>query len=86
MKIGIDIDGVILDSEREFRIQSELYDVIKLNRNSIIDNKELKVQARYEWSEQELYDFKPIIENVIYDGLNYQLEKIKTKHGGEKCE
>lgn len=57
MKIGIDIDGVILDSEREFRIQSELYDVIKLNRNSIIDNKELKVQARYEWSEQELYDF-----------------------------
>lgn len=36
--------------------------------------------------QQELYDFKPIIENVIYDGLNYQLEKIKTKHGGEKCE
>lgn len=36
--------------------------------------------------QQELYDFKPIIENVIYDGLNYQLEKIKTKHGGGNCE
>jgi len=57
MKIGIDIDGVILDSEKEFRIQAELYDVIKLNRNSIADNKELKVQARYNWNEQELYDF-----------------------------
>ena len=57
MKIGIDIDGVILDSEREFRIQSELYDVIKLNRNSIINNKELKVQSRYNWNEKELYDF-----------------------------
>ena len=36
--------------------------------------------------QQELYDFKPVIENIIYDGLNYQLEKIKTKHGGEKRE
>lgn len=57
MKIGIDIDGVILDSEREFRIQSELYDVIKLNKNSIVDNKELKVQSRYNWSQEELYNF-----------------------------
>ena len=36
--------------------------------------------------QQELYDFKPIIENIIYDGLNYQLEKIENKHGGEKHE
>ena len=57
MKIGIDIDGVILDSEREFRVQSELYDIRKLKKNSIIDNKELKVQMRYNWSEEELNDF-----------------------------
>ena len=37
-------------------------------------------------NQQELYDFKPIIENVIYDGLNFQLEKIKNKHGGVKSE
>ncbi len=36
--------------------------------------------------QQELNEFKPIIENIVYDGLNYQLEKIKTKHGGEKRE
>ena len=36
--------------------------------------------------QQELYDFKNIVENVIYDGLNYQLEKIKNKHGGGNCE
>lgn len=57
MKIGIDIDGVILDSEREFRVQSELYDIIKLKRNSIINNKELKAQYRYNWSEEEVKDF-----------------------------
>ena len=37
-------------------------------------------------NQQELYDFKSIIENVIYDGLNFQLEKIKNKHGGVKSE
>lgn len=36
--------------------------------------------------QQNLYEFKPIIENIIFDGLNYQLEKIKNKHGGEKHE
>ena len=57
MKIGIDIDGVILDSEKEFRIQAELYDVIKLKKNSIIDNKELKAQVRYNWNEEEISGF-----------------------------
>ncbi len=36
--------------------------------------------------QQNLYDFKPIIENVIYDGLNFQLKKIENKHGGVKSE
>ena len=57
MKIGIDIDGVILDSEREFRIRAELYDVIKFKRNSIINNKELKFQKRYNWSEEEINEY-----------------------------
>ena len=57
MKIGIDIDGVILDSEREFRVRSELYDVIKLGRNSIVNNQQLKAQLRYNWSEEEFNEF-----------------------------
>ena len=57
MKIGIDIDGVILDSETEFRIRAELYDVIKLKRNSIIDNKALKFQERYDWTKAEIDEY-----------------------------
>lgn len=57
MKIGIDIDGVILDSETEFRIRAELYDVIKLKRNSIIDNKALKFQERYDWTKEEINEY-----------------------------
>ena len=57
MKIGIDIDGVILDSEREFRIRAELYDVIELRRNSIIDNREMKAQERYNWTKEEIDEY-----------------------------
>ncbi len=57
MKIGIDIDGVILDSEKELRIESELFDIIKLGRNSIKDNKELRAEARYNWNQEEAEEF-----------------------------
>lgn len=39
MRIGIDLDGVVFDSEKMYRVFSELYEVQDLKRNSIIDNK-----------------------------------------------
>lgn len=57
MKIGIDIDGVILNFEGELRVQAELNDVINLKRNSIVDEKETFFQAKYNWSEEEINDF-----------------------------
>ena len=57
MKIGIDIDGVILDFEGELRVQAELNDVKNLKRNSIVNEKETFFQAKYEWSEDEVEDF-----------------------------
>lgn len=38
MRIGIDLDGVIFDSEKEFRVYSELYDMLDLKQNSKINN------------------------------------------------
>ena len=35
MRIGIDLDGVIFDSEKLYRIYSELYDIQDLKKNSI---------------------------------------------------
>lgn len=57
MKIGVDLDGVIFDSEKIFRVEAELYDLLELKRNSIIDNREVKFQDRYKWSKQEQTDF-----------------------------
>ena len=57
MKIGIDLDGVIFDSEKNFRVYSELYDIQVLKRNSIVNNKELQFQERYNWTEEEQEGF-----------------------------
>lgn len=58
MKIGIDIDGVVLDFERLVRTYAELYDVIELNGNGLIAKDENRFQERYNWDEMELTRFK----------------------------
>ena len=51
MKIGIDLDGVVFDSEKDWRIYSELYDMIELKQNSKINEKEIAFQKRFNWTE-----------------------------------
>ena len=58
VKIGIDIDGVVLDFERLVRTYAELYDVIELNGNGLIAKDENSFQERYNWDEIELTRFK----------------------------
>lgn len=57
MKIGIDLDGVVFDSEKEFRVYSELYDMIDLQQNSKVDNQELKFQDRFRWTQVQIEGF-----------------------------
>lgn len=53
MRIGIDLDGVVLDTEKQFRNDAELYDILVLNKNSMKDPTELRVQERYDWTKEE---------------------------------
>ena len=53
MKIGIDLDGVVFDTEKEFRVYSELYDVLELKQNNKINNAELKFQDRFKWTKEQ---------------------------------
>lgn len=57
MKIGIDIDGVILDYERVLKTYAELYDFIELKKSGIINRSENHVQKRYDWTEDEINNF-----------------------------
>ena len=71
MKIGIDLDGVVFDSEKEFRVYSELYDMIDLKQNSKTDNRELKFQDRFQWTGKETEDFLKKYHKQIIEESNF---------------
>ncbi len=85
MKIGIDLDGVVFDSEKEFRVYSELYDILDLKRNSKKDNRELKFQKRFDWTEEEIQGFlrkyhkQIIVESNFIPGAKRILKLLKSE-------
>ena len=56
MKIGIDLDGVVIDSETTFRTYEEIFD-IDHKQNKLINKEEPKFQSRYSWSLEEKEEF-----------------------------
>lgn len=57
MKIGVDIDGVILDYERVLKTYGDLYDFIELKKDGIINRHEHYLRNRYNWTEEERMNF-----------------------------
>ncbi len=57
MKIGIDIDGVILDYERVLKTYGDLYDFIELKKDGIINRNEHYLRNRYDWTDEERMKF-----------------------------
>ena len=48
MKVGIDIDGIILDFERTMRTYAELYDLLILRKNGVVNPNEFDYLKRYD--------------------------------------
>ena len=57
MRIGIDLDGVVIDSETTFRVYEELYDLIDLKGNNLVNREEPKFKTRYNWTREQQKDF-----------------------------
>ena len=57
MKIGIDLDGVVFNTEMLWFTFAELYDCIELNQNSIVNKDEARIQEKYNWSDEEIKVF-----------------------------
>ena len=68
MKIGIDIDGVILDFERTMRTYAELYDALILNKDGVKNKDEFSYLNRYDWTEGEKNTF--INNYLVYVTIN----------------
>ena len=57
MKIGIDLDGVVIDSETTFRTYEEIFDIDILKGNNLVNKEEPKFQARYNWTDKQEQEF-----------------------------
>lgn len=57
MKIGIDIDGVILDYQRVLNTYGDLYDFIELKKDGIVSKNELYLRKKYNWTDEERMNF-----------------------------
>ena len=57
MKIGVDLDGVVFDSETTFRTYEEIFDIDVLNGNNFINREEPKYQGRYNWTKEQEQEF-----------------------------
>ena len=53
MKIGIDIDGVLLDYESKLRAFAEMYDVLEVKGNGIINRNSDLFQDAYGWTDEQ---------------------------------
>ena len=53
MKIGVDLDGVVFNTEMLWSVYAELYDILELKRNSLVHADETRVQEKYDWSCEE---------------------------------
>ena len=70
MKIGLDLDGVVIDSERVFRTYNEIFEIEK-NIDKLVDKSEAKFQRRFNWTleEQLEYTNKYFIKSVENSNL-----------------
>ena len=57
MKIGIDVDGVILDYQRVLLTYGELYDFIELKNKGIVKREEARLVDRYNWTKEQRKNF-----------------------------
>ena len=71
MKIGIDLDGVVFDFERELRVYSELYDMMDLKQNSKLDDREFRFQDRFKWTKENVQGFLNKYHKQIVMETNY---------------
>ena len=53
MKIGIDLDGVVFDSEHLYRVYEEIFSIEDTEDRRIVDREEPKYQGRYKWTPEQ---------------------------------
>ena len=66
MNIGIDIDGVLLDTENYFRVMADINDIENFGNQGVINPNELKIEDRMNWSRET---FEKFIDDYMYTAM-----------------
>lgn len=83
MRIGIDVDGVLIDFEQRLRCKAELFDYIERNNIESKNNQSYWIQEKYEWSKEEwkVFSEKYLVsltkESAFLPGVEDVLELLK---------
>ena len=84
MKIAIDIDGTIYDTQRYMMVEAEIFDIDELHRNSLVNPKAFWTMYKYNWSEAENMRFNDIIYSVskkadLVPGVKEVIERLQER-------
>ena len=85
MKIGIDLDGVVIDSVRLFNVYEEIYDIDILKGDNLINKHQVDFQDKYNWTEEqkkefiEKYFLKVAKENELMPGFKEVYNLLKKE-------
>ena len=86
MKIGIDLDGVVIDSENTWRVYEEVFDIEEVGGNNIINKEEPYFQQRYNWNEEKQDKFwkncvlKASIDSNLMPGFKFVYNLLKDNN------
>lgn len=85
-KIALDLDGVVFDTENLYRVYTEIYDVTKFKKDSLLDNGKRLFQERYNWAKSDCHNFyekhaqKVLTTGNIMTGFNVVLPLLMKKY------
>lgn len=65
MKIGIDLDGVVFDSENEIRVQAELDDLLIYIKDGVVHPEGFLEIERYKWTDEELKQYRSQMKEIL---------------------
>lgn len=86
MKIGIDLDGVVIDSENTWRVYEEIFDVQDVGENNLINSEEPYFQERYNWNQNmqdkfwDKYILKAAKDANLMPGFKFVYELLKSEN------
>ena len=84
MRIAIDIDGTIYDTQKYIMVLAEIYDAEELHKNSIVNLEAFWTNEKYNWNKEENENFNKKVYEIskmsnLIPGAKEVIQKLQEK-------